>query len=161
MFRIAALLLASTVAAHAVGFSQASAPDPGQPDIELGIWYPSDAPPVDQSLELFHQSVALDARITEGRYPLIVISHGQGGSMAGHYDTALALAAAGYIVVALTHTGDNWRDESQVMNVMDRPRQVSRVVDTMVASWPVDPARIGIFGFRWRLHGPGVAWRRG
>jgi len=81
---------------------------------------------------------------------MVVLSHGQGGSLSGHYDTALALAAAGYVVVALNHTGDNWRDQSGVLNIMDRPRQVSRVIDHMLAAWPdlasIDAGRIGLFG---------------
>lgn len=148
---IVVLLLALGSAAHAAGFQDVMAPDPGHPAIEIGIWYPSDAAVSDQPLELFHQSVARDSPIGAGPHPMVVISHGQGGSFAGHYDTALALAAAGYIVVALTHTGDNWRDQSGVLNIMDRPRQVSRVIDYLLAAWPgrtsIDAGRIGLFGF--------------
>jgi predicted dienelactone hydrolase len=46
--------------------------------------------------------------------PLVLISHGTGGSGASHYDTALALALAdeGFVVAALTHTGDNYMDRA-------------------------------------------------
>jgi predicted dienelactone hydrolase len=145
------LMLLASVTARAAGFHAGQAPDPGHPSIEIGIWYPSDAPVTDQRLELSQQAVAVDGPVAGGRHGLIVISHGTGGSYAGHYDTALALAAAGYVVVALTHTGDNWRDQSGVMNIMDRPRQVSRVIDFMLSGWSgassIDPARIGMFGF--------------
>jgi predicted dienelactone hydrolase len=154
-----ALILACIVAtarlllapADAAGFQRVMAPNPEGPPIEIGIWYPSDAPVSSQPLELFHQTVAADGKLAGLHHPLILISHGTGGSYAGHYDTALALADAGFVVVAPTHTGDNWRDQSRVMNIMDRPRQVSRVLDYMLETWPdhaaIDPARIGMFGF--------------
>jgi predicted dienelactone hydrolase len=148
---IVAALLAAAATARAAGYQEVTAPDPGHPPITIGIWYPSDAPVSDQRLELFHQSVAPDGAVTAGTHPMVVISHGQAGSLAGHYDTALALAGAGYVVVALTHTGDNWRDQSNVLNIMDRARQVHSVIDYMLADWPdhgsIDPARIGLFGY--------------
>jgi predicted dienelactone hydrolase len=74
--------------------------------------------------------------------------------MASHYDTALALASGGFIVVAVTHTGDNYLDQSYAgthKNLIDRPRQIERVIDFVLSSWPyhqqIDSHRIGIFGF--------------
>jgi predicted dienelactone hydrolase len=82
-----------------------------------------------------------------------VISHGTGGGAASHYDTAIALADAGFVVVALTHAGDNYKDRSYSFtqrNFVERPRQVSRVVDFMLKDWNghdhLDPSRIGMFG---------------
>jgi predicted dienelactone hydrolase len=89
----------------------------------------------------------------ETTLPLIVISHGTGGGAASHYDTALALANAGFVVVALSHTGDNYQDHAYAFtqrNFIGRPLQVSRVIDFMLNDWPlaahINPARIGIFG---------------
>ncbi|MES2933197.1 MAG: dienelactone hydrolase, partial [Pseudomonadota bacterium] len=69
----------------------------------------------------------------------------------GHYDTAIALAEAGYVVAAPTHTGDSYADQSRSVFIMERPRHVSRVIDAMLSGWNgharIDPARIGIFGF--------------
>jgi predicted dienelactone hydrolase len=83
--------------------------------------------------------------------PLIVMSHGTGGSFEGHYDTALALAEAGFVVAAVTHTGDNYRDQSQVGRLENRPRHIKVLIDYMLASWEhheaLDPARVGMFGF--------------
>ncbi len=145
------MLFLQLASAEAAGFQRVTAPDAGAAPIEIGIWYPSDAAASSQPLELFRQTVAVDGALAGLRHPLIVMSHGTGGSFAGHYDTALALADAGFVVVALTHTGDNWRDQSQVLKIMDRPRQVSRVLDYMLTDWPdhagIDPARIGMFGF--------------
>lgn len=58
---------------------------------------------------------------------------------------------AGFVVVALNDTGDNYADQSRSVDVMDRPRQVSRVIDHMVSTWEgrasIDAQRIGMFGF--------------
>jgi predicted dienelactone hydrolase len=149
---VAAALLAASPA-MAAGFQYGKAPNPDDQPIELGIWYPSDAPTTTQPLGLFTQDVAYYGAVAGNSLPLIVISHGTGGSATGHYDTALALADSGFVVVALSHTGDNYKDRSYsftTRNFVDRPKQVSRVIDFMLNAWDghdhLDPARIGIFG---------------
>lgn len=111
---------------------EVTAPDPADQPLPVRVWYP-DTP----------------AR----NLPLIVISHGTGGSETGHADTAAALAKAGFVVAAVRHTGDNYRDDSYVghgKHLSGRPRHVSRVIDYMLRQWSghdrIDPARIGLFG---------------
>ncbi len=117
-----------------VAMVTASAPDPGQAPLGLRIWYP-------------------DRAIGARKLPMIVVSHGTGGSAEGHMDTAAALAKAGFIVVAVNHTGDNYRDISGVgkgTQLVARPRHIARVIDFMLTRWPrhanIDPERIGMFG---------------
>jgi len=50
-----------------------------------------------QRLGPFEQTVAAGGAIAGRDLPLIVMSHGSGGSFEGHYDTALALAKAGFV----------------------------------------------------------------
>lgn len=118
---------------------------------EVGIWYPSSGAPVDISLGLVRQSVVPGGPIVGTRLPLVVISHGTGGSFTGHADTAVALAKAGFVVAALTHPGDNWQDQSRVIHIEERPRAFSGLIDFMLGVWPgrsaIDPTRIGAFGF--------------
>jgi predicted dienelactone hydrolase len=149
---VAAALLA-TSPASAAGFQYAKATDADDQPIELAIWYPSDASVSPQPIGLFTQNVAFYGAITAHFFPLIVISHGTGGSAAEHYDTALALADAGFVVVALSHPGDNYKDRANSFtprNFAYRSRHVARVIDFMLRDWPdhthLDPARIGIFG---------------
>jgi predicted dienelactone hydrolase/intracellular septation protein A len=147
------ILLTSSGDAGAVGFQQTAAPDPqGQP-VELDIWYPSEAPATPRPLGLSQQTVAADAPISGSQLPLIVISHGTGGGAETHYDTALALAEAGFIAAAVTHTGDNWRDHAYsftARNFVERPRHISLAIDYLLTVWPghdhVAAARIGAFG---------------
>src|ERR1700690_2143307 len=98
--------------AGAVGFQSATVPDPADKPLAIGIWYPSDAPLPAQPNTPFRQALSLDAAISGTGLPLVVMSHGAGGWLGGNADTALALAEAGFVVVALTHTGDNRDDES-------------------------------------------------
>jgi predicted dienelactone hydrolase len=86
--------------------------------------------------------------------PLIVFSHGNGGQFSGHADTARALADAGFVVAALTHPGDNYRDTRRSTQLTDRAPQLSRLIDHMTGAAfaptspiAVDASRIGAFGF--------------
>ena len=144
-------LLVATAPAIGAGFQRATVPDGNDEPLEVGIWYPSDAPVSPQPLNSFSQSVAINAPVAGNHLPLILISHGTGGAFSDHYDTALALAKAGFVVAAVTHTGDNHKNQSKMALVADRPRHVSLLLDYMLAAWPardqLDPTRVGVFGF--------------
>ena len=118
---------------------------------EVGIWYPASGTPSHQRLGLYSQDIVARARVPVGKYPLVVISHGTGGDFAGHVDTAVALARAGFIVAALTHPGDNWRDNSRATRIEERPAALSATISYMLKAWrghaAIDPDRIGAFGF--------------
>jgi predicted dienelactone hydrolase len=139
--------------AEAVGFQQVSIPDAVDRPLSLGIWYPSASPVVQSSLELYSQEVAPDGIASSDRLPLIVMSHGTGESFSAHYDTAIALAAAGFVVAAVTHTGDNYGDRSDAFTLRNfeaRARHIRQVIDYMLDTWPehqrLDPKRVGAFG---------------
>ena len=136
---------------HAAGFQHGFAADPDRKPLEIGIWYPSQATAQPVTMGPTTMSVAVNGTPQGKALPLVVMSHGTGSSFLGHFDTAIALADAGFVVVAVTHTGDNYADQSRSVDVMDRPRQISRVIDHMLSTWDghatIDPARIGMFGF--------------
>lgn len=147
---VTAIMLGST-GVCAAGFQQGTAADPAGKPLVIGIWYPSAAVAKPVSLGPTTMTVAMNAPVNSRALPLIVMSHGTGGSYLGHFDTAIALADAGFVVVALNHAGDNYADQSRSVDVMDRPRQVSRVIDHMLSTWEgraaIDPQRVGVFGF--------------
>jgi predicted dienelactone hydrolase len=135
----------------AVGFQHFTIPDPqGQP-IEVGVWYPTDAVAKTEPIEADQQIVARDGAVNGERLRLVMISHGHGGSYAGHFDTALALANAGFVAAALTHNGDNWRDQGHPTAIWERPRELKVVTDYMLNAWrdhgSLDAERVGAFGF--------------
>lgn len=150
------VILASTFAAPAaaavasppsVGFEQARTAE----GVEIGIWYPASGTAVRHRLGLYEQDVAEGAPVIGRNLPLVVMSHGSGGYFGGHYDTALALARAGFVVAALTHPGDNWRDRTRATDLTARPRALSALISHMLGGWParaaIDPDRVGAFGF--------------
>ena len=145
-----AILLAGP-GAQAAGFQQGVAADPGRPPLVIGIWYPSvvEAKPV--SMGPTTMTVASNAPVAGTALPMIVMSHGAASSFLAHYDTAIALADAGFVVVAVNHAGDNYADQSRSADIMDRPRQVARVIDHMLSAWDaravLDAQRIGMFGY--------------
>jgi len=121
--------------------------------IELVIWYPTDGP--SRAIDAFSVQFdgAPDGPLPTGEHALILLSHGTGGMNLGHYPIAIALARAGFIVVSMTHPGDNFRDRSLIADTRyfhERPRQISLVLDAILADakWAslIDPTRIGAIG---------------
>lgn len=148
---IAALLIAGAAQAGEVGFQEVSVADGSDKPLTVGVWYPTEAAASSQPLGAFTQVVAPGAPVAGRALPLVVMSHGTGGWYGGQYDTALALAHAGFVVAAVTHTGDNYRDLSRVTQVAGRSQHVHRVIDYMLADWSghasIAPGRIGVWGF--------------
>ena len=145
------LALCAPVFGAGVGFQTAAVPDPPGAPLEVGIWYPADGPRTDQRLELFTQKVAAGAPVAGSGRPLVVISHGTGGSLSGHYDTAIALAEAGFVVAAPAHTGDTYQDQSRTLLLAERPRAIHAAIGYMLEDWSgrgaIDPGKVGVFGF--------------
>jgi predicted dienelactone hydrolase len=141
----------SPVWADVVGFSIVGVPNPPAENLQVGIWYPANATASEHDVGLFTQVVEPDAAVSGGSHPLIVMSHGNGGTFESHYDTALALARAGFVVAAVTHTGDNYRDQSQATHLALRPQAVHAVIDHMLSAWSghsaINPGKVGAFGF--------------
>ena len=132
-------LLPSPMAVQGVGVQDAVVADPADKPLAVRIWYPA--------------GPENNARINGNGLPLIVMSHGTGGNLYGHADTAIALAKAGFVVAALTHTGDNFMDRTHVDRgdyLIERPRHIALLIDYMLGRWTehsrLDPARIGMFG---------------
>jgi predicted dienelactone hydrolase len=148
---LSVLLWAVMAQAANVGFEQVSVPNGTSKPLVVGVWYPTEAAPQAGHLGPFMQDVAAGAPVAGHRLPLVVFSHGTGGWYGGHYDTALALARAGFVVAAVSHTGDTYDDHSQAAAIWTRSAHIHRLIDFMLAEWPshalLDPDRIGMFGF--------------
>jgi predicted dienelactone hydrolase len=88
------------------------------------------------------------------RFPLVVVSHGHGGTFLGHHDLAEVLDDAGFVVAAINHPGDTFSDMSRAADIsefVERPTDIKRLVDFMLGAAPdaakIDATRIGFFGF--------------
>ena len=127
---------------------------PGAQPVTVALFYPTPAVARTQPMGPWRPVVTPGAPVaTAPLKGLVLISHGTGGHELGHHNLATRLAADGYLVAALRHPGDNWEDRSMVTSgryFSERPRQVSRVLDALLAhpEWgPRIPAgRIGAVG---------------
>ena len=148
---LSAIVFVAAAHAGSVGFREISVPDGADRPLRVGLWYPTDAPPAPQRFGTFSQVVAPGAPVAGRGLPLIVMSHGTGGWYGSHVDTARALAEAGFVVAALSHTGDTYDDSSRAALIWDRPRQVHRLIDFLLGDWPehgqLDAGKVGVFGF--------------
>ncbi|WP_408585501.1 alpha/beta hydrolase family protein [Paraburkholderia bannensis] len=101
--------------------------------------------------------VASDAPLVgdaSARYPLVLLSHGTGGSANDQDWLASALAAHGYIVAAVNHPGNNELEPLTREGFLlwwERATDLSNVLDALLADpalgQHIDQARIGAAGF--------------
>jgi predicted dienelactone hydrolase len=141
--------------AEAAGIRLIDVPaDSKSPALMGAVWSPCATPPQEVEVDGTALTGVRDCPIEGDKLPLVVISHGRGGSFIGHHDTAETLADAGFIVVSINHPGDNSADMSRSDDLsafVQRPTDITRLIDFMVQASPVaskiDPQRLGFFGF--------------
>jgi predicted dienelactone hydrolase len=129
------------------GLMELSVADPTGGRATTGfVWYPA-ADTADTVLSLGNAvwepiRVAPDADPVPGSYPLVVLSHGMFGNARNQAWLAEGLVAAGFVVAAADHPGTSTfqRDPDQRRELWERPRDVSRVIDTVLADPRVGPA---------------------
>ena len=149
---LAFVLASASARADGVGFRDISVEVDGE-RLVTALWYPIDGKSGETTIGPFTVAATRDAPVGDGPYGLVLLSHGTGGGRLNHRDTAIRLAEGGYVVAALEHAGDSWRDgrfSGTSENWRRRPRQLSAVLERLlgdVALGPhIDPARIGAVG---------------
>jgi predicted dienelactone hydrolase len=130
--------------------------------LDVVVWYPAGAaarerPLVIPGLDIFKLGrVAQDAPLfaAAAKLPLIVISHGTGGSGLSMAWLGEALAAHGYIAAAVNHPGNNGTEPYTAKGFSiwwERARDLSETINGMLADAKfgarIDPQRIGSAGF--------------
>lgn len=128
------------------------------------VWYPADQSAVEQpqwigpaSAPLFSEgNAAREAKLASNpaKFPLIVLSHGTGGSAAMMAWLGTVLAQHGYIAAAVNHPGNNGTEEYTIEGFVfwwERATDLSVVIDKMLQDSTfgarIDPKRIGAAGF--------------
>ena len=150
-----AALCCATTMAHAAGFAFIEVPaDKDGPALRGAVWSPCSTPPGRIDLAPLVLQGTRDCPVAGQGLPLVVVSHGAGGSALGHHDTAATLADAGYVVAAISHPGDNFQDLSRqgyLSAFATRPVDMKRLTDYMLGAWPqraqLDAGKVGFFGF--------------
>lgn len=123
------------------------------------IWYPAEPGANEQPQDVWvfkAGKAARDAALASSpaRFPLIVLSHGTGGSAMSVAWFGSALAAHGFIVAAINHPGNNGLEAYTARGFStwwERARDLSAVIDAMLADPTfgshIDAKRIGAAGF--------------
>ncbi len=137
-----------------VGFSRLSTTDPTGGRIQYSLWYPTEVSDGVVNVGPFEFPGTRDAEPAVGPMGLAILSHGSGGSDMGRWDTAVALAKAGFVAAALLHPRNNFSNDigdDQRIVLDGRPRQLSAVIDAILAQegWSrrIDTKKIAAFGF--------------
>ncbi|MBD0380085.1 alpha/beta hydrolase family protein [Paenibacillus sedimenti] len=98
----------------------------------MTVMYPAGSPEQVERLGPYLLELARDAEPMGGRFPLIIISHGTGGSPLVYRTLARHLARNGFIVGMPEHPYNNRNDnslEGTVQNLAYRPRHLSMAID--------------------------------
>jgi predicted dienelactone hydrolase len=139
-----ALLFITLLPIHAaqagdqIGFTEITVPDATRP-LHVALWYPTDdtgpSTAVAENPVFYGIAAVKDAAPQKGTYPLILLSHGYGGSWRNLSWLAGALAQQGYIVAAPDHPGTTTRDRDpqKAARLWERPRDLSRTIDALLA----------------------------
>jgi predicted dienelactone hydrolase len=126
--------------------------------LKVTIWYPAagegGSPLLVGGSRLFRGTTGVqDAPVADGRHPLVLVSHGSGGTFTTLGWIASRLAAAGYIVAGPNHPGTMTADSTpaDTVKVWERPADLSAVLSALlrdpVLGEHVDARRIGAMGF--------------
>lgn len=133
------------VGGQSLYFADASRPNwagEGARPMSLEVWYPA----VDNAVEQTHyfggdealfqiEGIAKDAPILVGQWPLIVLSHGTGGSALQMGWLGRHLASQGFIAVAISHHGNTCIEPYLPQGFLlwwERATDLSRVIDFML-----------------------------
>ncbi|MBK5925460.1 dienelactone hydrolase [Rhodovulum sulfidophilum] len=118
------------------------------------IWYPTDLPEISWQAGPFEIDATREAPVAEGRFPVVLLSHGHNGGPLSHRELAAQLARAGFIVIAPAHMGDTAGQPprtSQDRILKNRPAQAIAALDAALRNERLaphaDPARIGMIGY--------------
>ncbi|WP_407309281.1 alpha/beta hydrolase family protein [Pseudomonas sp. nanlin1] len=157
-------LLAGFLSVHAeadlqpkwsAGFHRLTFLDPlDQQPMHALAFYPSTDPRHVTALEGYNVAAGEDAKIAIGRFPMLLLSHGNTGTPLALHDLITALTRKGFVVVAVTHPGDNAQDHSRLgtlSNLYGRPLQISEAITAALADPMLSPFvnrdQVGVIGY--------------
>ena len=159
---VAASMALAQHPAHAdgnVGVRQMAAPSRERGgDLDVTVWYP--AQPGGETVmlgdnALFAGTPAMrNAPLADGRFPLVLLSHGAGlaGTPQALSWVAAPLAEHGFVVAAPTHPGNGGKDRSaaETMKLWLRPADLSATVDAIGKQTSfqdhLEQGRVGVLG---------------
>lgn len=134
-------------------FDKASNPKPiyNRP-LKMEVWYPAIIPEGKKEVTTYYDTTGMypdptrpnvpfertgralreaSPDISGGKFPLVVLSHGAGGSRLLLSYLGENLASKGYVVVSIEHTGSTKLDNNSVETLLNRPLDDRFAIDTM------------------------------
>ena len=138
-----------------VGFRELTFLDPlDSRPMHAYAFYPSVDDESVTRIQGFPVEASEDATMAMGRFPLLMLSHGNTGTPLAQHDLATSLARKGFVVVAVLHPGDNTVDHSRVgslSNLYGRPLQISEAISAALMDPLLSPyisaRRVGVIGY--------------
>lgn len=126
-------------------------------DVDFDVWYPSmpggKTVTVGGNGVFYGTPAGRDAPHQQGRFPMVIISHGAGGNSGQFGWIASELTQAGFVVVLPNHPGTTTGNASAeaAVRVWERPADVSAVLDEITnntETYPyIDTEQISALGF--------------
>lgn len=121
--------------------------------IPVYLLYPAKEPEQVHRFGPYSFQGALDAPVAGDGLPLVVLSHGNGGTPWGYRDLAKHLALAGFVVALVKHPGNSRNDNAlarTAANLVNRPRHLVLTVDAcfadMILGERLKPDCVGVIG---------------
>ncbi len=121
--------------------------------VVVELWHPTEQNgPFEESADgWIHPKEIRNAPILNGKYPLIVISHGHGGNRRYLSWMVEDLVRNGFMVAAVDHHGNSWRSYNPLLSLRfwERARDISFAIGALLKEpgLRIDPKRIGFIGY--------------
>lgn len=128
--------------------------------LQTFVWYPADSQvkPSEQTIAFFKTGkYKMDAPLSSDKaiFPLVVVSHGTGGSAASIAWLCTSLAEAGYIVASVNHHGNTGAEPKYLLEGFmlwwERAADMHVLIDSLIADpllgTRINTNQIGVAGF--------------
>ncbi len=124
--------------------------------IVVEVWYPTqEQGPFDEAEDLVwvHPKEIRDVLPSQGKHPLIIMSHGHGGDRRDRSWLVEYLIDSGYIVASVEHHGNSWRSYNSLLTLRfwDRAKDISFAITKLIKEpflrKKIDRNRIGFIGY--------------
>lgn len=119
----------------------------------VALAYPSNTPSKQVTFGPFKMELSIGGEIADGKFPLVIVSHGSGGTNLGHRSIAFELVKKGFVVGMPLHPKNNFKDneaEGTVGNWKNRPQHISASIDAILStrkvSENIDADKIAVVG---------------
>ncbi|MDR3584937.1 MAG: alpha/beta fold hydrolase [Desulfosporosinus sp.] len=100
------------------------------------VQYPTAESSAPTAFGPYTMDVCINAKFLEGGFPLVIISHGNGGSHLLYRTISTHLAKNGFIVAMVEHYGNNRNNnelENTEENLILRPKHISLTIDKLLS----------------------------